>query len=178
MFTDTMRKWLEPVRDFSTQFALTRLFYPLFNCESTCALTSAGLVIHGSASTVAKTGASDFYAITTGILVKIAASTDMPALAGTVVNATFNVFCFFVDSGGTKTSAMGTAGSTLAKVVFPQFPEGKALIGFIIINPTGTGNFVGGTTALDDATVVPNTVYVSPTSGFDPYAVTGLLVTP
>jgi hypothetical protein len=97
----------------------------------------------------------------------------MPALSGTVVNATFNVFCFFVDSGGTVTSAMGTAGASLAAVQFPQFPVKKTMIGFVIINPTGTGNFVGGTTALDDATVVPNAVYVSPSGGFDPACTIG-----
>lgn len=178
MFTDTMQRWVEGVRDVASRFSLTRLLYPLFDRQTSTPLNSAGLVIHGTASTVAKTGASDFYALASGVLVKIAAATDMPALVGTVVNATFNVFCFFVDAAGTKTVAMGTAGSTLAKVAFPQFPEGKALIGFIIINPTGTGNFVGGTTALDDATVVPNTAYVSPTGGFDPYALTGLPATP
>lgn len=178
MFTDTMVRWLHAIKDSTNRFNLTRLLYPLFDRETSTPLNSAGLVIHGAGGTVPKIGASDFYALANGIMVKIAASTDMPALAGTVVNATFNVFCFFVDSGGTKTSVMGTAGSTLAKVAFPQFPEGKALIGFIIINPTGTGNFVGGTTALDDATVVPNTVYVSPNGGFDPYCLTGLATTP
>ena len=81
----------------------------------------------------------------------------------------------FVDSAGVVTSAMGTAGATLAKVSFPQFPVQKALIGFIVVNPTGTGNFVGGTTNLDDVTVVPNTVYVSPVGGFDPYCLIGAL---
>ncbi|MCY1168491.1 hypothetical protein D9M73_84880 [compost metagenome] len=115
-----------------------------------------------------KTGATDFYAIAKGILVKKAAATDMPALVGTVVNATFNVFSFFVDSAGTVTSAMGSAGATLAAVKFPPLPVGQAFLGFIIVNPTGTGNFVGGTTVLDDATVVPNVAYISLTAGVDP----------
>lgn len=178
MFTDSMNTWLQGLRDAANRFNLTRLFYPLFDRESSTPLTSAGLVIHGASSTKAKTGSADFYAIASGVPVKIAASTDMPALVGTVVNATFNVFCFFVDSGGNTTVAMGVAGASLAALKFPQFPEGKSLIGFLIINPTGTGNFVGGTTNLDDGTVVPNTVYVSPTGGFDPYAVTGLSATP
>ena len=178
MFTDTMQRWLEGVRDLHSRFALTRLLYPLFDRESSTPLTSAGLVIHGAASTLAKTGAADFYALANGVLVKIAAGTDMPALVGTVTNAKFNVFCFFIDSGSTVTVAMGTEGAALKNIVFPQLPEGKAMIGFVIINPTGTGNFVGGTTHLDDATVVPNAVYVSPTGGFDPAAVTGLSVTP
>ena len=56
---------------------------------------------------------------------------------------------------------MGTEGSTLAGVTFPTLPDGEAMIGFAIVNPTGTGDFVGGTTELDDATVVPNAVYVN-----------------
>lgn len=178
MFTDTMQRWLNAIKDSTNRFNLTRLLYPLFDRQTSRPLNSAGLVIHGAGSTVAKTGASDFYALASGILRKIAASTDMPALSGTVVNATFNVFCFFLDSAGNKTSAMGTAGSTLAGVTFPPFPDGKALIGFVIINPTGTGNFVGGTTALDDGTVVPNAAYVSPTGSFDPACLTGLSATP
>ena len=172
-FTDTMTRWIESIMPPSSQWNLRKLFEPLFDGESTTPITSAGLAIHGAASAVVKTGSSDFYAIANGILVKIAASTDLPALSGTVVNATFNVFCFFVDSAGNKTSAMGTAGSTLAKIVFPQKPKQKAIIGFIIVNPTGTGNFVGGTTALDDGTVVPNVVYINVTGEFDPYCLIG-----
>ena len=36
-----------------------------------------------------------------------------------------------------------------------QMVSYEVSIGFVIINPTGSGSFVGGTTALDDATVVP-----------------------
>lgn len=177
MFTDTMQRWLEAISDHRAKFNLARLFYPLFDRESSTALNSAGLVISGT-TTLAKIGASDFYALATGVTVKVAAATNMAALVGTVVNGTFNTFCFFVDAAGTLTSAMGTAGATLAAMVYPQFPEGKALIGFIIINPTGTGNFVGGTTGLSDGTVVPNTVYINATSGFDPYVLTGIATTP
>jgi hypothetical protein len=92
----------------------------------------------------------------------------MAALSGTVANAKFNVYVFFIDSAGTLTSRMGTAGATLATVKWPEFPENKACIGFVIINPTGTGDFVGGTTALDDATVVPGATYVNTPYPFDP----------
>jgi hypothetical protein len=56
---------------------------------------------------------------------------------------------------------MGTEAATLGGVVFPTIADGSAVIGFVIVNPTGTGNFVGGTTELDDATVEPNAVYVN-----------------
>lgn len=170
MFTDTMTRWLGNARDITLQGILNSLFSPLFDRQSSLAVVTAGLVIKAGSSALAKTGAAASYYLANGILRTIASATDMPALSGTVTNAKFNVFCFFIDSAGTKTSIMGTEGATLAALKFPQFPRQKALIGFIIINPTGTGNFVGGTTALDDATVVPNAVYVSPIGGFDPWA--------
>jgi hypothetical protein len=98
----------------------------------------------------------------------MAATTNMAALSGSVTNARFNVYVYMIDSAGTLTSAMGTEGATLAAVLFPDIPAGKAVIGFLIVNPTGTGPFVGGTTALDDATVVPNAQHISLVSGFDP----------
>ncbi len=66
------------------------------------------------------------------------------------------------------TSSPHVTRATLGGVVFPTLAEGVVAIGFAIINPTGTGNFVGGTTALDDATVVPNAVYVNTVAPFFP----------
>lgn len=136
-------------------------------------LASGGLVIHGALSPLAKTAntiyATPLNAAGTPVLVKQAAA-DMAALSGTVTNTKFNVFCFFIDSGGTLSTVMGTEGATLAAVQFPAFDGSKVCIGFVIINPTGTGNFVGGTTNLDDATVVPNAAYVNTTGSFNPSA--------
>ena len=92
----------------------------------------------------------------------------MPALAGTVTHAKFNVFAFFVNESGTTRTAMGTEGATIGAIVYPTKADNEACIGFVIINPTGTGNFVGGTTPLDDATVVPNAVYRDTPFPFDP----------
>lgn len=121
----------------------------------------------GSASPTVQTNAASVY-FANGKLVTKPTATDMPALVGTVTNATFNVFAFFIDSAGTVTVAMGIAAPTLARVTFPQIAESRACIGFVIINPTGTGDFVGGTTALDDATVTPNAVIVDATAPFEP----------
>lgn len=131
-------------------------------------LSTAALVIKAGASPLVKTGAAAFHATANGVLVTKAAATDMAALVGTVTNAKFNVYVFFVDSAGTLTSAMGTEGATLAAVTWPAFPAGKTCVGFTVINPTGTGNFVGGTSAIDDATIVPNAVHVSVLGAFDP----------
>lgn len=160
--------YLARVRDALTQAALRPVINALADRYSCVMLSSAGLAIKAGASAVVKSGASAFYALANGVLVTKGAATDMAALSGTVTNAKFNVFAFFIDSAGTLTSAMGTEGAALANVVFPPTPQGKTCVGFIVVNPTGTGNFVGGSTALDDATVAPNVVYQNPIGAWDP----------
>lgn len=120
---------------------------------------TGGLAIKAGGSALAKT-VNTIQAMVGGTLVSEPAG-DMEALAGTVVNATYNVFAFFLDAAGAVTTVMGTAGATLADVVIPQASATRAMIGYVIIHPTGTGNFVGGTTPLDDTTVAPNAVYVN-----------------
>jgi hypothetical protein len=160
---DTISRYLEGLANPKDQYFLQRPLQAMGDRYSSQPLNSAGLVIHGAASALAKTGASDFYATAQGVLVKIAASTDMPALTGINFSAgQFTVACFFIDSAGVVTVAGGTPGATLGAVKWPQFPVGKALVGFLII--TYASAFTGGTTALDTAT----TVYVSPLGPFDP----------
>lgn len=160
---DTMTRWMEGILDHKRSYALYNIFLPLVDRYSSQPQTSAGLAISSGGATTAKTGSADFYASVTGVLVKIVASTTMPVLTGNTITAnSFNVFCFFVDSAGVVTLAAGTQGTTLAKVVFPQFPKGKSLVGYLIITHSAT--FTGGTTPLDTAT----TVYVNPLGAFDP----------
>jgi len=168
----TIRQWLASIAPSQTSYALQKVLDPIGDRISTHALTTAGLAIKAGASAIVKTGAAACIVSVKGKLQSIGAATDQAALSGTVLNATFNVYAFFVDAAGTGTSAMGVGAATLPAVVFPVIPEGKALLGFVIINPTGTGNFVGGTTALDDATVIPNAVYVNCTGPFDPTVLT------
>jgi|GEM_PF-1491087 len=139
---------------------------PVFDRYSSCALNSAGLVIKIGGSTLAKTGATATYFVVDGALVTIASATDMPALTGISISANkYNVVCFFVDKAGTTTAVAGSEGTAIANVVWPVFPAKKALIGALLIT-NGASVFTGGTTALDTAT----TVYLSPTSAFDPSA--------
>lgn len=160
---DTMTRYLTTLKNGLEQRAIRSVVKPLVDRMSSQPLTSAGLVIHGAASLVAKTGAADFYASVQGVLVKIAAATDMPALTGINFAAgNFQVACFYLSSAGTLTALGGTQGTTLAGVVFPPPPDGQALVGFLIL--TYASAFTGGTTALDTAT----TVYVSPLGPFDP----------
>lgn len=152
------------------QIAVRESVAPLTDRFSSCALNSAGLAIKSGSSPLAKIGSADFYAVANGTLVKIAASTDMPALTGINMTAAyFNVVCFFVDQAGNVTVSGGQEGASLGAVRFPPLPKQKALIGFLLI--TYASAFVGGTTPLDTAT----TVYVNAaTAGvFDPSALLG-----
>jgi len=133
-----------------------------------CTIFSSAALAIGTGAVSAVKIITGFVANIAGVLVSRAAAGTEFTLSGTVVNATFNVFALFMDSAGAQTSAMGTAGATLALVVFPTIPVDKACVGFIIVNPTGAGNFVGGTTGLADGTVIPNTVYVNTVGFFNP----------
>ncbi len=159
----TMTQFLEGVSALKYRQAIRGPLAPLVDRSSTQPLRTAGLVIKAGGSTLAKIGAADFYASVTGILVTIAAATDMPALTGLVITANkFNVACFFVDSASATSVAFGTEGAAVGNVVFPPFPANKALIGFLLITHSAT--FTGGTTPLDTAT----TVYINGQAGFDP----------
>ena len=107
------------------------------------------------------------YCTVDGVLMSKTAA-DMAALVGTVTNAKFNVFVFTTDVSGNLKAYMDTEGAALINIVFPAPLDGEVVIGFVIINPTGTGNFVGGTTAIDDATVVPGALYVNTVGDFFP----------
>jgi len=142
--------------------------------------SSAGLVITAtSGKKVPKTGSAISYGTVKGKPFSIAAGVDMPAIPAGVANATFNVCCFFANladqalTATNMTALMGTAAALFENVVFPPFPEGKTLIGYIIINPAGTGAYVADSTALDDGTVFSSggVVYISPVGPFDPTAI-------
>jgi len=128
----------------------------------TFAMSSAGLAIGTTKPKI--TSATDYYAWVGGLLVKKAATVDLITLttASNCANALFNVTVFTINSAGTITNRAGTAGATLATVTWPVLPNNEAVFGILVVNPTGTGGFVGGTTDLDDATVVPNAKYLNP----------------
>jgi hypothetical protein len=167
--TATIQQWLEsmPIGQ-KGRFGLLEILGSIGDRFSSCAVSSAGLVIKAGGSTLAKTGSAVTNLVANGIPVAIAASTDMPALTGINIQAGYyNVVCFFVDSAGTTSVAAGTEAATLAGVVFPPFPAGKALVGFLTI--TYGSAFTGGTTPLDTAT----TTYNSPTGAWDPSVLVG-----
>jgi len=168
MSLENLTQRLAAVNDHKEKYNLYLLFRALFEQFRSQSNSSAGLVIKSASSALVKTGASVYHYVAQGIKGRIAAATDMPALSGTVTNAAFNVYVFSVDKGGTTYSQMGTEGATEAGIRWPSLAPGRAVIGYVVINPTGTGNFVGGTTALDDGTVTPNAVYINVIGAFDP----------
>ena len=166
--TATLQQWLEQVAVGRTRFALLEIMASVIDRFSSCAISSAGLVIKTGGSALAKTGSAVTNLVANGTPVAIAASTDMPALTGIDITATyFRIVCFFIDSASVVTVAAGTEGATLAAATWPPFPQGKALVGFLTI--TYSGAFTGGTTPLDTAT----TTYNSPTGAWDPSCLVG-----
>lgn len=160
---DTLTRYLAGVASAKDRANLRAVLAPLFDRMSCQSHSSAGLEITAGGGTTAQIGSgSTWHGVVKGISRTIAAGTDMPALVGDITAAYFNVYCFFIDSAGTVTSAMGTEGSTRALVKFPPIPEGKAMIGYLVV--TYASAFVGGTTALDTAT----TLYVNVLGAFDP----------
>lgn len=164
---------LNQVKDRADSHHLFLALEGVYERLRTQTLGSAGLAIKAGSSALVKAG-SAVYCSVQGKLVKIAANTDMAALSGTVTADMFNVYVFTVDSGGTLYTQMGTEGATLATVKWPSLNYKRAVIGFVIINPTGTGDFVGGTSALDNVTIAPNAAYVNTQGAFDPTAFTGV----
>lgn len=160
---DTVSRYMQALSNPADAYALLRPLVALADRYSSQPLRTAGLVIKAGGGVLAKIGAADYYGVASGVPVTIAAATDMPALTGLVITATFfNVACFFVDSAAVVTVAFGTQGATLGALKWPQFPQGKALVGCLIITHSAT--FTGNTTPLDTAT----TVFISPIGPFDP----------
>lgn len=132
-------------------------------------LNSAGLTIGSSSKPKVKIANTTYFLIDGVLYSKTTAEVTLTT-ANNVANAKYNVLVLSIDSAGTVTVTNGTEAATLAAVVFPTIPSSQVVLGFVIVHPSGTGGFVGGTTDLDDATVVPNAVYVQTPFPFNPNA--------
>lgn len=150
------------------EYALYKLLRPILAKFQNVPLNNTyTLAIKAGGSPTVKNSGT-IHAMSNGRVYYVANNTDMPALSGTVTNGSRNVFVFS-SKEGTLYTHMGTEGSSIQDVVFPKISADHTIIGYIVVYPTGTGNFVGGTTPLDDATVVPNTLYVVTTTMFEPH---------
>lgn len=160
---DTITVFAEGMPGELARRSLRDIAKPIGTRLSSQAVATAGLVVTAtSGHKVPKIGATDCQVVANGVHVTIAAGTDMPALAGNITAGSFRIYCFFCDQAGNLTSVAGKEGTTMALATFPAFPEGKALVGYIIV--TYASAFVANTTALDTAT----TIYVSPVGAFEP----------
>lgn len=122
------------------------------------ALTDGGIAI-GTTLTKIKTAATITYIIA-GVMYAKAATDDFWTLTGfNCTNAQFNKCLLCIDSAGAMQIAAGTEGASAGAVVLPAIPASYAVVGMVQVNPTGTGDFTGGTTDLNDGTVVPNATY-------------------
>src|ERR1035437_673665 len=150
----------------NSETEMSTLFDKLQRSTTSELLVSGALAIHGSTSALAKFASTIYYMIDGQVYSKTTA--DCAALAGTVHNAKFNVFVFSVNAAGTLATQMGTEAATLGGVVFPAVADGSVAIGFVIVNPTGSGDFAGGTAHLDDDASTPNAVYINTLGDFFP----------
>ncbi len=120
--------------------------------------TKIGAII-GTTTTTVKVAAAAAYTVL-GVHYAKAITDNFFVLTGfNVTNAMYNLCLLCIDTSGAMQIGIGTEAATLAAVVLPDTPANSCVVASLEINPTGTGNFVGGTTALGDATVVPNAVY-------------------
>lgn len=127
----------------------------LQNRLNTCLLNSPVLAIKAASSTVVKASAA-FIANINGVLVRKAANTDMAALAGTLATAKSAAWPFYIDATGALTTGAKTADAAdhaSAVALIPATPDGLALIGILVLDNATGSNFVGGTTALDTASL-------------------------
>ena len=118
----------------------------------------AGTAI-GTTKTKVKTVNAVEYSVGNSLFAK-AATDDFWTLTGfDCTNALFNKCLLCIDTAGAMQIGAGTEAATAAAVVLPDTPANSCVVAVLQVNPTGTGNFVGGTTDLDDGTVVPNAAY-------------------
>jgi hypothetical protein len=166
---ETLSQWLNQVPDSRTEKALRPLLTAILAAFGSAVITATTIAIATTTTAVRSSTTTCRYTVNGRTVLK-AATDNLWTLAGTVVNGTFNVFVLYLDAAGNAAARMGQAGATLAAVKYPETPEGFCAVGMVTINPTGTGNFVGGTTPLGDVTVAPGAIYVPITGPFIPNA--------
>ena len=161
MTMEKLTQRINQIGDLMVRRNLQLVLEGIYKSMGNFAIQGAGLTIGTTKPKL--TSGTAWYGTVGGILVKKAATTDLITLttASNCTNAKFNVTVFTINSSGTITNRAGTEGSSLATITWPTLPPTEAVFGILIVNPTG-GNFVGGTTDLNDATVQPNAVYLNP----------------
>ena len=164
----TLSQVVYGIADSADKVAVYNALKGIYDRLSSVCLSTAGLAI--------KTGSSLLVSVKTackvladGKLVTVGTQ-DCAVLAGTITATYYNVFCFFCDSAGTLTTAMGTEAATLAAVKFPPIPEKKAMVGFITILAGDSNAFIGNDATsgvLDSTTYAKTITYTNTPFPFD-----------
>lgn len=155
-----IKQRLQQVDDHAARFNLLQAFYSLHNSQ---VLSSFGLTATASAA-LGRTGATVGWAMVNGVAVKVAASTNLPAIttASSMTTGQKTVIGYYVNAAGTITAVAGDVVAAAQALRFPNNPTTDVVcIGYIIIEAAAT--FTGGTTALDAANIT--TSFISLTGG-------------
>ena len=163
-----MAKSLRTTHDLVTS-NLRAVIQNLQTAAADMVMNSAGLAIKAGGSAVVKS-VNTVTAMIDGVLVSKAAA-DMAALVGTIAAAKKGVFVFTLKADGTLTTRAGLlTAASLAAITFPAIPAGEVVVGFLVVENGTASDFVGGTTALDTASLT--CTYVNTPFPFNPNVVT------
>lgn len=121
-------------------------------------LTDVGSAI-GSTKQKAKTAAAATYLIGGAFKTKNATDNLWTLTGFDCENGNYNKCLLCLDADGAAQIAAGTEAAAAADVVLPALPAAYAVVAMVQVHPDGTGDFTGGTTALDDGTVSPNATF-------------------
>jgi len=122
------------------------------------ALSSGGIGI-ATTTTKVKTSNTITYIINGEFKSKSASDPCWDLTGFNCSNGKYNKCLLYLDADGNASIGAGIEADAADDVVLPSLPSDKAVVGMVQVHPTGTGDFTGGTTDLDDATVVPNATY-------------------
>jgi hypothetical protein len=143
------------LNDIITQFNFLRADVAALRTRvNTGLLGAAGLAIKTAGSPTVKY-ANTIVALVNGVPISKAAG-DLPALAGTLATAKSAAWAFYIDGAGALTVSAKTADvatHALALAAAVASPDNKALVGIVVVDNATGSNFVGGTTALDTASL-------------------------
>lgn len=153
-----------PFNTHAVPRAMTMAFSAIFG---DVLFNSGGLAI-GTTKTQVKF-ANTIYFMINSVMCKATTAAVSMLGGGNTTNAKYKLYAVCITAAGVLSVVGGTEGASLALLDYPVILNDVVVLGYVLIHPTGTGNFVGGTTDLDDGTVVPNAVYIdapNPVAGF------------
>ena len=137
-------------------------------------LTDPDIAIGTTPAKIKTTNSVEY--LISGVWYTKGATDDLWTLTGfDCTNDNYNKCLLCLDASGDPQIVAGTEASAAASVTLGAIPSAYSVLGMVLVNPTGTGDFTGGTTALNDGTVVPNAVYTDLAFHPDTFAAPGAL---